>query len=163
MNANSAAMPMISAVTPCSMFFWPSVAVMTFSLAIEIGAASAPPRNNLPSSVASFIERPVVWKRGPNTPWMVAMLMTFSSLMMRVTGLPLAMTGSPFDVTTSLRSSMKTTAIGLPRFARVVRSISSPPAPSSVTCTSGPLCPALAVALVSWLPVTMMSRLSITG
>ena len=34
---------------------------------------------------------------------------------------------------------MNTTPMGLPRFARVVRSISSPPALSSVTSTSGPL------------------------
>ena len=54
------------------------------SLAMEIGAVSAPPRSSSASSRASFMVRPVVWKRLPNTPWMVATLMTFSSLMLRV-------------------------------------------------------------------------------
>ena len=62
----------------------------------------------------------------------------------------------------SRRCSMNTTAMGLPRLARVVLSISSPPALSSVTSTCGPLWPVVAVALVSWLPVTMTSRFSRT-
>ena len=37
MNTNSAAMPMTSAVTPFSMFSWPSCGPMTRSLAMEIG------------------------------------------------------------------------------------------------------------------------------
>ena len=82
--------------------------------------------------------------------------MTFSSLMLRVDRLAVR------PSTVSRRCSMNTTAIGLPTLARVVRSISSPPALSSVTCTSGPFWPVLAVALVSWSPVTMTSRFSMT-
>ena len=53
MKANSAAMPMTSAFTPFSMFSLPSVPVMVFSLAMEIGAVSAPPRSSSDSSRAS--------------------------------------------------------------------------------------------------------------
>ena len=88
MKTNSAAMPMTSAFTPFSMFSLPSVPVMVFSLAMEIGAVSAPPRNSSARSRASVWVRPVVWKRLPNALWMVATLMTLSSLILRVTGLP---------------------------------------------------------------------------
>ena len=137
------------------MFSLPSVPVTVFSLAMEIGAASAPPRSSSASSRASFAVRPVVWKRLPNTPWMVATLMTFSSLISRVTA-------CRRPSTVSRRFSMNTTAMGLPRLARVVRSISSPPALSSVTSTCGPCCPVVVVAFTSWSPVTMMSRFSST-
>ena len=49
-----------------------------------MGAASAPPRSSSAVSRASFMVRPVVWKRVLKTPWIVASLMTFSSLMLRV-------------------------------------------------------------------------------
>ncbi len=59
--------------------------------------------------------------------------------------------------------SMNTTAIGRPRFSRVVRSISEAPRASSLTYTAGwpSLNPELASASCS--PETMMSRFSSTG
>ena len=57
---------------------------------------------------------------------------------------------------------MNTTAMGLPTLALEMRSISSPPALSSVTSTCGPASWTLSLAFTSWLPVTMISRLSIT-
>ena len=60
MKANNAAMPMTSAFTPFSMFSLPSVPVMVFSLATEIGAVSAPPRSRNVRSRASLCMRPVV-------------------------------------------------------------------------------------------------------
>ena len=110
MNRNSAAMPMISAVTPFSMFSLPSCGPITRSLAIEIGAASAPPRNSNASSLASFIESPVVWKRVPKTPLKVAQA---DDLLF----LDVALTFLPSTSVASRRCSMNTTPMRLAEMA----------------------------------------------
>ena len=82
--------------------------------------------------------------------------MTSSSVTSRVTFLP----------STSLvsrRFSISTTAMRLLRFARVVFSMFSPARASSLMLTAGPSCDWPLVALVSWSPVAITSRLSSTG
>ena len=89
---------------------------------------------------------------------MVATLMTSSSVHSVPARTPLQ--GSP-SVTRFF--SMNTTAIGRPRFSRVVSSISAAPRASSLTNTAG--CPSEKpeLASTSCSPETMMSRFSSTG
>ncbi len=77
----------------------------------------------------------------PNTPWMAALLMTFSSVILRVTFLP-------STSVVSWRFSVYTTAMCLPRLARVMVSIRSPARESSLMLTIGPSWSVPAVALV---------------
>ncbi len=121
-----------------------------------IGAASAPARSSLASSVPSAADRPVIWKLLENTPRMVATLMTSSFERSMATSRPSRMASS--------RSfSMKTTAIGRLRFSRVVRSISSPPRLSSFTLTDGSPWAGAKDASISCSPVAITSRLRSTG
>ena len=102
--------------------------------------------------------RPVIWKLLLKTPWIVATLMTSSW----VHSLP---DRTPLHGSFSARRffSMNTTAIGRPRWSRVVSSISAAPRASSFTNTAGwpSLNPELASTSCS--PEAMTSRLSSTG
>jgi hypothetical protein len=122
-----------------------------------MGAASEPARSRSARSRASSGSNPVIWNRFENTPRMVATLMTSSSV--RVTSRAFSPCPS-----VSRFCSMKTTAMPLFRFSRVVSSILRAPLASRLTNTAGwPSWSKLDEAPVSWSPVTMMSRLSSTG
>jgi len=156
MNTNTPAMPTMSAVTPLSMLSRPRLGPTARSSTANSGAASEPDFSSSASSRASPACSPVIWKLLLNTPRMVASLITCSSVTSRLTFLP----------STSLvsrRFSISTTAMRLLRFCRVVRSMLSPARASSLMFTAGPSCDWPLVALVSWSPVAITSRLSSTG
>ena len=65
---------------------------MARSCTTSIGAASEPERSISDRSRASPLDSPVTWNCGPNTPRIVATLMTFSLLVSRSTFWPLTST-----------------------------------------------------------------------
>ncbi len=129
---------------------------MVLSCTAKIGAESEPDRISSASSRDSTAESPVMRNWLLSTARIVARLMIFSVVTSRELFWP--------SITRVSRLfSIYTTAMRRPTFRRVLRSMESPPCPLSVTLTSGPSLPLLEVALVSWSPVAISSRLSSTG
>ena len=100
----------------------------------------------------------MVWKSLPNTPWMVAELIT-SSLMRTV------LTVCPPTILVSGTRSTYTTAMFLPTFSSVWLNMRLPPEASSLMLTAGrPVCGSLiGVASTSWSPDTITRRDSRIG
>ena len=92
------------------------------------GAARPPARSSSASSRPSMGFTPVIWKLLPNTPRMVARLITSS--VVRSTSTPCAFF--------SRERSMKTTAMRWPMFSSVFFSIFAAPRASRLTDTAGP-------------------------
>ncbi len=133
MNTTIARKPHCVALKPFSMFSLPSDGPTVRSSMISIGAARDPARISSDRSLVSEgVKLPVIWKRLPNSPWMVAT-----------------------EIASPLPFSTRMIAISLRRFSRVAWRMTRPPASFSSTDTAGRWSwSKVAVAPVNWSPVT---------
>src|SRR5258708_7778753 len=133
MKTTMAVKPHRVAWKPLLMLSRPRLGPTVRSSMISIGAASEPARIRSARSRVSFgVKAPVIWKRLPNSPWMVAT-----------------------EIASPLPFSNRMIAISFFRFSRVAWRMTRPPASSSSTATAGRWSwSKVACAPMNWSPVT---------
>ena len=136
MKTTMAMKPHIVALKPFSMLSRPRLGPTVRSSMISIGAASEPARIRSDRSRVSFgVNAPVIWKRLPNSLWIVAT-----------------------EIASPLFFSNRMIAIRCLTFSRVTRRMVRPPASSSSTATAGRWSwSKVAEAPMNWSPVTSTS------